>query len=537
MDPLLIYIREYHLELLSIDSNRRVVPVYFQSSNKVPLYFILNGDQIQMDDNAKQQYLNSTNHSFGEFWKNTGNKSLTYTRFQKSFSFDTLLPYAMKETVLPEVIKSYFHSNNFSEFIQQKRTFLLFDSFVEEDQREIITKGFLEIIGFAPNNLTILDFWELFRSFQKTNEDAILFVNASLGNIYIHLIASKYPFHVSKKVIVGKGRDPRVDTILDFVIEKAIARGSGIAVSDLKNIIASEASIILNKLPNGFVQHTIRNNKLDVNPLRLDFNAQEVESRLSNKQSINFIQNEFEEFMRNNNASQLCIYLNGSVITQPVFSEFFKSTYNKVKVDNLDTSKQFLEDVLGKCKSGDGVKDFSSSAKQIDTKVSHEHLIQFENEEKEVSSSSNEAPVILYNNEEKKSQPSLVSLSPKFLVPNEVKISPLEPVEKQPPLPKPKVGAPLMPTGLKPSVSPTRVVPPPVPSGLKPPPLPATKVSAPPLPPGVKQQPIPPTKVSAPPVPPGVKRPPVPPTKGGSPPVPPGVKPPPPPPPPPKNKK
>jgi len=236
MDPLIIYIREDYVELLSIDNNGRILPVNYQSSNKVPLYFILNGDQIEMDDNAKQQYLNSTNDSFGDFWKNTGNKSLIYYRFQKYFTFDTLLPYAMKESVLPDVIKSHFHSSNFSQFIQQKRTFLLFDSFVEEEQREIITKGFLEIIGFAPNHLTILDFWELFRSFHKTSEDAILFVNASLGNIYIHLIASKYPFHVSKKVILGKGRDPRVDTILDFVIEKAIARGSRLEVLLLKQV-------------------------------------------------------------------------------------------------------------------------------------------------------------------------------------------------------------------------------------------------------------------------------------------------------------
>ena len=366
MEPLLIYIREDYVELFSIDNNGIVLPVNFQSSNKVPLYFILNGDQIEMDDNAKQQYLNCNNNSFGDFWKNIGNKSLTYNRFQKCFTFDTLLPYAMKESILPEVIKSHFHSSNFSEFIQQKRTFLLFDSFVEEDQREIITQGFLEIIGFAPNHLTILDFWELFRSFQKTSEEAILFVNASLGNIYIHLIASKYPYHVSKKVIVGKGRDPRVDTILDFVIEKAIARGSGIAASDLKNIIASEANIILSKLPNGFVQYTIRNNKLDVNPLRLDFNAQELESRLSNKQSINLIQNEFEEFRRNNNAIRLSIYLNGCVINQEVFLEFFRSTYNKVESDNLHSSRQFLEYILNKTKSLCGDKLNTNNVNQLD---------------------------------------------------------------------------------------------------------------------------------------------------------------------------
>ncbi|MFN5209212.1 MAG: hypothetical protein ACK5D8_06945, partial [Bacteroidota bacterium] len=439
MEPLLIYLREEYLELWSIDNNGRVLPVNFQSSNKVPLYFIQNGDQIEMDDNAKQQYLN--NNSFGDFWKNMGNKSLTYTRFQKSFLFDTLLPYAMKESVLPEVLKSHFHSSNFSEFIAQKRTFLLFDSFVEEKQREVITKGFLEIIGFAPNNLTILDFWGLFRSFQKTNEDPILFVNASLGNIYIHLIGGKHPFHVSKKIIEGKGRDPRVDTILDFVIDKAIARGSGIAPSELKNIIASEASIILSKLPNGFVQHTISNNKLDVNPLRLDFNAQEVESRLSNKQSLNYIQNEFEEFRRNNNANQLSIYLNGSVINQEVFLEFFRSTYNKVKEDNVNTSRQFLEYVLNNSKSLINTK-VNSNIHQLGSLSSQaRNISHIEYAEKTVPISVT-PPVVstppIVNTPPVVTTPPVVKTPPKATTPPVVKTPPkvtLPPVVKVPPVP------------------------------------------------------------------------------------------------------
>jgi len=372
MDPLLIYIREDYLELLSMDSNGRVLPVNYQASNKVPMYFLLNGDQIQMDQYAKKQFSESTSNSFGNFWKNTGNQSLLYSRFHKNHAFDTLLPYALKENILPEVIKSHFHSSNYSDFIKQKRTFLLFDSFIGEEQKEIITKGFLEIIEFAPDNLTILDFWELFRSFEHPDEDAILFVNAALGNIYIHLVGAKYPFHISKNVIEGKGRDPRIDTILDFVAEKAIARGSSMSVSELKNMLLGEANLILEKLPNGFVQHTIRDNNIDVNPLRLDFNSIELEGRLNNKQSINYIQNEFENFRRNNNALQLGIYLSGKIITQPVFSEFFKSTYNKVKEDSVNSYNQFLEFVLRKCRSEFDLQDPTKIDNQVCLKISSE---------------------------------------------------------------------------------------------------------------------------------------------------------------------
>jgi hypothetical protein len=351
MDPLLIYFREDWLELWSIDSNGRVVPVNFQSNNIVPLYFLLDGDLIQMGNYAKTQFANNVKDSYGKFWKSLGDTSLDYTRFEKQFSFDTLLPYALKGSVLPEIIKTYFHTANFSEFLSQKRTFVLFDSFVDQEQREIISEGLLEIVGFEPDNLTILDFWDLFRTSLNYNHETILFLNASLDNIFIHLVGSKYPYTLTKKIIEGKGRDPRIDTILDFIVEKAISRGSGMKKTDIKNLLSNEAPIVLSKLPSGLVQHTIRNLRLDVSPLRLDFNSQEVEGRFSNQQSLNFIQKEFEDFRKNNNAIQLPIYLYGQIITQSTFAEFFKNTYNDVTTDSNTSESNFLEFILKNCRS------------------------------------------------------------------------------------------------------------------------------------------------------------------------------------------
>ncbi len=258
----------------------------------------------------------------------------------------------------------------------------------------------------------------------------------------------------------------------------------------------NDAIEILNKIPEGLVVHTVRNNNLDVNPLKISFHKNEIEGRINNRQSLNFIQNEFDTFRRKHNAEQLPIFLSGRIINQLVFKDFFCNTYSKV---NLEDEK-FDSDFILACLSKINFQDLSSGKPNIidDSLATSELKKQLD--EKKIGI----LPPI----------PS-TSLSPP---PLPTGLKPLVPIGvKQPPLPKPKLGPPLMATGLKPSVSPTRVVPPPVPSGLKLPPLPATKVSAPPLPPGVKQPPVPPTKVGSPPVPPGVK--------------------PPPPPPPPKNKK
>ena len=54
--PLLIYFKEYTVEFWSIDQSRRLVPINFGVDNRAPLYFLVSGDQISMDQNAKIQF-------------------------------------------------------------------------------------------------------------------------------------------------------------------------------------------------------------------------------------------------------------------------------------------------------------------------------------------------------------------------------------------------------------------------------------------------------------------------------------------------
>jgi len=351
MGPLLLFFKDNYLELWTIDKNGRLIPVLYQTSNKIPLYFLLNGEEIIMSDYARDSYYRDVKSSYGDFWVNTGNKSLFYTRFHTEYYFDTLLPYALKENILPTISKNQFNINNFSEFLQQKITYILYDSFIEEDQRDIINKGFFEIVGFLPNNLTILDFWNLFKTAANVQGGSYIFLNASLDNIYIHLIGKSQPYHISKKIIEGKGRDPRVDVLLDFVAEKAIARGSFMKSVELKKELAREGEILLDLLKNGLVIYTISNNKIGVNPLKLNFHRSEVDGRLNNRQSLNYVQNEFDNFRKNNNASELKIYLYGDILNQEVFVDFFKSTYANVVTQNNDFDDLFLKHTLNMCLS------------------------------------------------------------------------------------------------------------------------------------------------------------------------------------------
>jgi tetratricopeptide (TPR) repeat protein len=372
MEYLLLYFTEDHLELWSVDRNDRLVPVKYQSGNRLPLNFMISGDKILMDDHARESYRKKVDGSYGDFWVNIGDETKTYNRFGTSHNCDTLLHYALKETVLPDVLKSHFQGKKLSEFQQEKRTLVLYDPFVAEEQREIINKGFFEVGGFSPDAITIVDFWELFRRAAKVDNTSFLFLQAALGNIYIHLLGSKQPFHVSKMVIEGKGRDPRLDTILDYIADYAIAKGSLIQHSKIKNEVVYDGEIVLGLLPNGLVIHTIKNDNIGINPLKLNFHKSEVEGKLNNKQSLNHLQNEFDNFRRSNNAETLPIFLFGNVINQNAFVEFFNSTYARVSTQSTNLISDLFSEgfsQLNTVKAIDGkdyVKEVGATSEKSD---------------------------------------------------------------------------------------------------------------------------------------------------------------------------
>lgn len=346
MNPLLIYFREDCIELWSLDTNGRLLPVMYNSSNQLPLYFLLSGEQILMNNYAKDAYLNNEANAFGDFWGNLDNNSISYDRFASNNSFSTLLPYVLKEAVLPLVATSHFHTN-LSHLLKEASTAILFDSFVEEKHKEIILNLFFKIIGFDPNTILSFDYFDIFREIQIkykaiTQSDSFILANISCGNFYFHLIGKNSPLHLAKKVLEGKGQDPVLDCVLDFLVEIAQAKGSMLKHIEIKKELKKDAIAILNKIPDGLVIQIVRNNNLDVNPLKISFHKNEIEGRINNRQSLNFIQNEFDSFRRQNNAEQLPIFLGGEIINKSVFRGFFNNTYSKVNFEEDDFNSNII---------------------------------------------------------------------------------------------------------------------------------------------------------------------------------------------------
>jgi uncharacterized membrane protein len=339
---LLLYFKEDSIELWSIDDNERLIPLEYQSLNKIPLYFLLDKDHILMDNHAKNAYLKRDPGSYGDFWGNFSKQELTFNRFGSNFPCNSLIHYALKETILPSIFNKYFGSIKISEFSKKSRTFVLFDPFVDDDVKKTISKGLNEITGIALNSIVTLDFWELFSKANNVNESQFVFINASLGNLYIDCVTANNPYSSVRKVIEGKGRDPRVDTILDFIADIAIAKGSHFSPLSIKREIESEGPKVLGLLDKGLVIYEIKNDAIGINPLRLNFHRSEIDGKLENKQSLYQLQNEFDIFRKLNNAENLPIYLFGEVINQNVFADFFKNIYSRVNSEKTNLIPEML---------------------------------------------------------------------------------------------------------------------------------------------------------------------------------------------------
>jgi len=345
--PLLIYFKEAVVEFWSIDQNKRLIPINCGANNIAPLYFFVSGDQISMDQNAKMQFDSNADNSYGNYWINILNTQLKYNRFNTSYSFSTLLSYAIKENILPDIIRYNFSSFTRESFLNTCKTIIFYDSFIDEQHRNRINKELIEVVGFNPSSLVTFDYWELYRDYYEKKgsinpKESLLSINSALGDLNINLVAQNPTLTINKKTLSGRGNDPRIDTILEYVAEIAVKKGSQLPINEIKKKIASNGPAILSLLKEGWVSYKIRNHEIGIYPLNLDFHKEAVENRLNNRSALNFIQSEFDVFRNANQASSYKIFISGEIMNQEVFINFFKSNYSNVVNEDIDFTKVFL---------------------------------------------------------------------------------------------------------------------------------------------------------------------------------------------------
>jgi hypothetical protein len=514
--PLLIYFKENEVEFWSIDQNKRLIPINCGTNNKAPLYFFVSNDQIAMDQNAKMQFESNVDNSYGNYWSNLLNPQLKYNRYNASHQYSTLLSYSIKENILPAIIRFNYSSFTKESFLNKCKTIIVYDSFIDEQHRNIINKELLEIIGFNPSCLVSFDYWELFRSYYEKNgklnpNESFISINSALGDLNINLIAQNPTLTINKKTLKGRGNDPRVDTILDYVAELAIRKGSLVSIDEIKKRLINEGPAILELLKDGWVDYKIKNTNIGIYPLKLEFHRSAIDNRLNNRASLNYIQGELDSFRNNNHANGFKLFLNGEIINQDVFINFFNTTYSNVESESVDFENNFKKNIFSYYDELKiDISEVEKSSISINEDVKNKDLKPETSNELNQNHTSQKAPIIILPNTIKPTIPN-ATISPVplsvNLPPTRVSAPPLPPVSRPPVLPTSSVNSAQLPPGAKPKVSqPLSVSTAQMPPGVKP------KISSPPiesstkLPPGVKPtMASPKAKLPPPPPPPPPK--------------------------------
>jgi hypothetical protein len=345
LNELLIFFREEGIEFWSKDSNDRLVEVKIGDSNYLPLYFFLDHDDLSIGKYAKEQFENKTSGAYGNYWNSALVEGYKIERFNNRYLFRDFLFFSFKENVFKEIVRKYYDKQTLDGFLKCGKILLLFDSFLNEEIRSMVTKGFLEIIGISANRISNIEYWNVFSELQieKGNlikEEGYIEISEAFLDLFFNLISKSPPTLLNKKVLPGRGNDPLLDSVLEYIAEKAITRGSLLTMDEIKKELSKDGQIILGKLKDGFVEHKIRLS--DISAFSLNFHSDAILSRLNNKSSLNYIQNEFDDFRNQNRNGKIKIFLNGKTINSPSFKDFFTSTYSNVVVQ----SENFEQDLI-----------------------------------------------------------------------------------------------------------------------------------------------------------------------------------------------
>jgi hypothetical protein len=348
MQNLLIYFTEDAIEFWSIDRNNRLIELPIGASNILPLYFMAKGYEISMGTFPKEEYEKGEKDTFGDFWSKTISSKSKFKRNGENFPINSILYYALKENIIPEILRENYDSINFEEFQNKYKTILIFDSFISNTNIDLIIEGFTEICGYNADNILSYNYWEIFKKYYQENnileeKDNLLSLSTDNSNVTLQYVLADFNDNTKKKILKNYGIDPRLSALSNYLVEQLKKRGCILDDDKIKDLIKKDLYPILAKLNNGLVEHTFQIPQLGIFPPnnRISFHRDVVINSINNKDSMLFIQSELAAFIEKNKASNVKIFLLGSILNQPIFVHFFQEHYKNIIESPQDFEKNF----------------------------------------------------------------------------------------------------------------------------------------------------------------------------------------------------
>ncbi len=342
MENILLFFRYDQVELWSIDSSKRLIPLNYLDSNVIPLYFLISGSDLTIGGFAKEQFQKGVGECLGNFWSEVAFSEEKIIRNTSSVSKKNLLSTTIFESILPELSRNYFEGITIEEIIRNKKIIVCIEPFLDENKVSV----FFELIQnhlFEIKNLIQINYWELLLNYYignrliDTNNKFNVLASYN-GDLYCFLIEN---FKLKDfKVLDGKGIDPRLNAVSDYCVEKIKSRGSLVDIKLIRNYIRRDVEEILNSLSKGLVEHLFDNHRIGVGKFTLSFNKTVLESRLQNPSDLLFIYQEVVSFRERNNCNTSKIILLTESLNLPVFFDKFES------IGVISEPKNFKNDLL-----------------------------------------------------------------------------------------------------------------------------------------------------------------------------------------------
>ena len=341
MGQYLLHFFEDYFEFWTVDSNNKVQPIKYMESNRIPLYFMVGGYDIEIGNFAKEQYLNGNSATYGSFWSDTCHSTEKIMVGSDMVQKSDLLAKSILSKVFPHVA----NGSTLEQFIQQNEFFFLAEPFVDNKEVSKLVATFSKQIG-NERKIIALNYWPLASTTIKQSNPNISNDLVLLGsyNSDLHLFNLNLSKQDSQKqsFLPGKGTDPRLNAVLDFCITKIIQKGSLLSDKEIRPFIVEDARAILEKLSSGYVEHEIRNPRVGVASIYFQFHRSTLDSRLENPTDLMYIKSELSSFVNGLNEYRLAF------LPSPINSENFRNYFQEFGLVTLGES--FHQELhRGKC--------------------------------------------------------------------------------------------------------------------------------------------------------------------------------------------
>ena len=250
MSEILIYFREDTVELWSLDQSSRLLKIKDESgSNIIPLYFDVSDTDIKFGAFAEKSFKEGRRNTFGNYWGDVINSKDSFNYYGTSVPVSEALSLYLKR-----VIESKSSSLLF-----------IFEPSIDTNHRKKILESMKKNIPGV--ECFSFDFYLVFSGFLKSlnrieSLGDYIDLRSHFGDLYLNYIKSEGL--EDQKILKEKGVDPRLEAIYNYVIPELQDSGCFASKEEIRNVIKEDAKAILNKLPNGLVDHQFENPNLSI---------------------------------------------------------------------------------------------------------------------------------------------------------------------------------------------------------------------------------------------------------------------------------